>query len=434
MSELLKDREHKKEKIKDILKKLSQGYNVTELKKEFKDLLKSVSPVEIPLIEQELLREGVSADEIASMCDLHVELFRESVSKKFKIDVPMGHPLYTLYAENDQIMKDAELLNLYAKTIEKSAEDYESLLDLAKQLPLIGLTHYTREEMLCFPYLERRGITAVPSTLWRKHDEVRAKIKLLLRDLDSKQKGQNVPMEKIVERINDLSKALVDMVFRENNILYPTLKTLLSEGEWSAINEEEKIFGYYKITQSKKWKPVEKPVYPYQVEKRVTEEEVSKLPGEVKSLMLKKEARVDEQEIVRKEDTRLDTGYLLPEEINSIFKTLPMGISFIDKNDRVRFFSGGKRTFSRPETVIGRPVQFCHPPKSIGIVNKILKAFKNGEREKADFWINLGDSLIYIQYLPVRNQKGEYLGTLEVEQDVTNLKKLKGEKRILDWK
>jgi len=434
MSELLDNKEYKKNRIKEILKKLSHGEDVAELKKEFKDLLNSISPLEIPLIEQELLKEGVSADEMARMCDLHVELFRESVSKKFNVDVPPGHPLHTLYAENDQIIKDAELLGLYAKTIEKSNKDFRSLLNLAKQLPLIGLTHYTREEMLCFPYLERRGITAVPSTLWRKHDEIRAKIKLLIKDLDNKQKNQNISMGKIIERINDLSRAIADMAFRENNILYPTLKTLLSEGEWVAINEEEKIFGYYKIHPSKKWKSTEKPVYPYQINREITKEEASELPDEIKSLIVKKENELDKQRVIRKGDIRLDKGYLLPEEINSIFKTLPFGISFIDEDDRVRFFSGGKRTFSRTESIIGRSVQFCHPPKSVGVVNKILKAFKEGRREQADFWINIGDSLIYIQYIPVRNENGEYLETLEVEQNVTEIRKLKGEKRILDWR
>lgn len=274
----------------------------------------------------------------------------------------------------------------------------------------------------------------MPSTLWRKHDEVRARIKLLLRGLSKAVEDWSGFREKVVERVNDVSASLVDMVFRENNILYPTLKTLLSEGEWAAILEEEKVFGYYKIKPFSVWKPKVEPVYPYEVEGRLTEEEVSRLPDALKSLLSEEEVKGDKNKVVRKGDIRLDKGFLSPEEINSIFKTLPLGVSFIDKEDRVRFFSGGKRSFGRTESVIGREVRFCHPPKSVGVVNKILKAFREGKREKADFWINLGDSLIYIQYLPVRNEKGEYLGTLEVEQDVTELKKLEGEKRILDWK
>ncbi len=430
MSELLGDKKYKKDKIKDILRELQKGKDVKKLKEEFKDILHSISPLEIPIIEQELLREGVSAEEIANMCDLHVELFRETVAKKFNIDVPSGHPLHTLYDENEQIMKDAELLNLYARSTEKFDREFDSIKKLVGQLSRIGATHYNREEMLCFPYLERRGITAVPSTLWRKHDEIRAKIKLLLRDLDNR---ENISMEKIVERINDVSASIIDMVFRENNILYPTLKTILSEGEWAAIMEEEKIFGYYKTNPSKEWIPREKPVYPYQIDKKLTEEEVSQLPNEIKTMFKSGKTEFDKQKVVRGGDIRLDKGYLLPDEINMIFKTLPFGISFIDKEDRIRFFSG-RRTFIRTESVIGRPVQLCHPPKSVGIVNKILKAFKEGKREIADFWINIGNSLIYIQYIPVRNEKDEYLGTIEIEQDVTNIKKLEGEKRILDWR
>ena len=431
MSELLGDKKYKKNKIKDILRELQKGKDVKKLKEEFKDLLSGISPLEIPLIEQELLREGVSAEEIANMCDLHVELFRETVTKKFDIDTPAGHPLHTLYDENKQIMKDAELLNLYTRTTEEKSIDFDSIEKLARQLPRIGATHYNREEMLLFPYLERRGITAVPTTLWRKHDEIRAKIKLLIRGLDNRGKTST---EKIIERIKDVSAALIDMVFRENNILYPTLKTLLSEGEWAAIKEEEKVFGYYKTKPTVVWETKVNPIRPYQIDKRLTEEEVSSLPDAIKSLITKGETELDKQKVVREGDIRLDKGYLLPNEINSIFKTLPMGVSFIDKEDRVRFFSGGKRTFGRTESVIGRPVQLCHPPKSVGIVNRILKAFKEGKREKADFWINIGDSLIYIQYIPVRNEKEEYLGTLEVEQDVTDIRKLEGEKRILDWR
>ena len=212
------------------------------------------------------------------------------------------------------------------------------------------------------------------------------------------------------------------------------MKTILREGEWVAIKEQEDVFGYYKIKPSASWKSNEKPIQPYQVDKRITEEDIPKLPDEIKKHLTEKNLYIDKYETIRKGDIKLDKGYLLPSEINAIFKTLPFGISFIDKNDRVRFFSGGKRSFSRTESIIGRPVQLCHPPKSVNIVNKILKAFKEGKRDIADFWIKAGDSFIYIQYIPVSNEGGKYIGTLEVEQNITNLKKLEGEKRILDWR
>ncbi len=412
-----------REKLKELLEKLQEGENVEKLKRQFKDLLKSIPPLEIPLIEQELMKEGISAEEIANMCDIHVELFRESLAKEMGHDVPAGHPLHTLYMENDKITKDAELLNLYTGNLE---ENIENLKSLAKQLPMIGITHYTREEMLLFPYLERRGITAVPSTLWRKHDECRAKIKLLLNSIN-----QN-DIKKIEERAREASKALADMVFRENNILYPTAKEILSEGEWAAIKQQDDEIGYYKIKPSGKWEPKAKPLHPYELEGEITPEQMSNLPEEVKAILKKKTLEPDRYKTVREGDIKLDTGYLSPDEVDAIFKTIPGGITFIDKNNRVRFFSGFGRMFKRTTSVLGRPVQFCHPPKSVHMVNKILQEFKEGKRDAAEFWIQVGKKFVYIRYFPVRDNNGEYIGTLEIEQDITEIKNLEGEKRLLD--
>ena len=186
----------------------------------------------------------------------------------------------------------------------------------------------------------------------------------------------------------------------------------------------------YKI-KPKEWKSETKPLHPYEIFEELSEEQLQKLPSEIKMTTMM--AKSDKSKVKRKGDIKLDIGYLLPEEINEIFKTLPFGITFIDKDDRVRFFSG-HRIFRRTESVIGRPVQLCHPPKSVHIVEKILKAFKDGSRNYADFWIKIGDEFVYILYIPVRNGKGEYIGTLEIEQEIGKLRELKGEKKILDWK
>jgi len=418
MSELLS----KKEKLKEILKKLHTGGDVEKLKKEAKELLASISPMEIPLIEQELMQEGISAEEIARMCDLHVELFREAVASSAEAPPP-GHPLHTLYKENEKITKDAEKLMLYSKAMDIK-ENIGRIKEFAKELRNVGFTHYDREETLIFPYIERRGITAMPTTLWRKHDEIRIKLRQLLRFIE---KGL---YERVREKAMEVSQLLIDMAFRENNILYPTLRALLREGEWVAIKQQESIFGFYKV-KPKEWKSNAKPLHPYELVAKITQEQLQKLPEEIKMIM--KNAKVDATKIKRKGDIKMDTGYMLPEEINALFKNMPFEITFIDSEDRVRFFSG-HRIFRRTTSVIGRPVQLCHPPKSVHIVEKILRAFKDGSRSKADFWIKMGDRFIYILYIPVRDVNGEYLGTLEIEQDITELKKLEGEKRILDWK
>lgn len=413
-----------RETIKELLRQLHGGGDVEHIRKEFKEVLKRIPPLEIPLIEQELMKEGISAEEIADMCDVHVELFRESLAGIIKDDVPEGHPLHTLYRENDMIAKDAELLTLYAANL--NDEHLHLLKHLAEQLPMIGSTHYTREEMLLFPYLERRGITAVPSTLWRKHDECRAKIKLLVRAMDSHD------IQKIAARARDASKSLMDMVFRENHILYPTLRELLSEGEWAAIRQQEDDIGYYKVKPSREWQPATQPIHPHELKGEIPPEQISHLPEEIRTILAKKTLQPDIYALVREGDIPLDAGFLSSEEINAIFKTIPGGLTFIDSNDRVRFFSGAGRMFKRTPSVLGRPVQFCHPPKSVHLVNKILQEFREGKRDVAEFWIQVGGRFVYIRYFPVFGKQGEYLGTLEIEQDVTGIRNLEGEKRLLE--
>ncbi|AIF70169.1 diguanylate cyclase [Palaeococcus pacificus DY20341] len=444
MTEILKNREYKKEKMKELLKKIHKGEDIEKLKEEFKDLLRSISPLEIPLIEQELVKEGISAREIAKMCDIHVELFREAVAgseKEEMKDIPSGHPLHTLYEENKEIIKDAEMLNLYASTLvntkdKKMRKEILGVLKgIANQLRAVGFTHYNREEMLIFPYLERRGITAVPTVLWTKHDEARGMIKQLLEILSKENEMEWEEFVKALkEKAAELSNALVDMVFRENNILYPTLKALLSEGEWVAIKGQEEAIGYYKVKPGDEWKPEAKPLHPYEIDTTLTAEQLLSLPKEVQMALRGQKLEGDKTKVKREGDLELETGYLSPKEINAIFKHLPVDVTFIDKDDRVRFFSGGDRIFTRTPSIIGRPVQLCHPPKSVNIVNRILKAFKEGKKDVAEFWIQMGGKFIYIKYVPVRDENGEYLGTLEITQEVSRIKALEGEKRLLDWR
>ncbi|UCD93319.1 MAG: DUF438 domain-containing protein [Methanobacteriota archaeon] len=126
-----------------------------------------------------------------------------------------------------------------------------------------------------------------------------------------------------------------------------------------------------------------------------------------------------------------ETGSLSAEELEGIFNNLPMDITFVDSQDKVRFYSEADRIFVRTKAVIGRTVQQCHPEKSIDKVNEILEGFKAGTMDKAEFWINMNERLIHIRYFPVRNKGGDYLGCLEVTQDITDMKKIEGEKRLL---
>jgi PAS domain S-box-containing protein len=132
---------------------------------------------------------------------------------------------------------------------------------------------------------------------------------------------------------------------------------------------------------------------------------------------------------------QFETGALSKEEVEGVLDSLPVDISFVDKEDRVKYFNkAGKRIFVRTKAVIGRKVQLCHPKKSVHIVNKILESFKTGKESVAEFWIQTKDRLIHIRYFAVRDENGKYLGTMEVTQDITDIRKIEGEKRLLDWK
>jgi len=133
----------------------------------------------------------------------------------------------------------------------------------------------------------------------------------------------------------------------------------------------------------------------------------------------------------KKGEIAFETGNLSQEELETILNRLPVDITFVDKEDTVRYFSQSKeRIFPRTKAVIGRKVQQCHPQKSIHVVNQILDDFRNGRRDVADFWIQLKGRLIYIRYFAIRKNR-EYLGCLEVTQDITDIKKIEGEKRLL---
>jgi len=132
---------------------------------------------------------------------------------------------------------------------------------------------------------------------------------------------------------------------------------------------------------------------------------------------------------------QLETGALSKEEVDAVLNALPVDVTFVDKEDTVRYFNrAGKRTFVRTKGVVGRKVQLCHPQKSIHVVNRILEDFKTGKRDVAEFWVQMRSRLVYIRYFTMRDGEGKYMGTLEVTQDVTDIKKIEGEKRLLDWK
>ena len=181
----------------------------------------------------------------------------------------------------------------------------------------------------------------------------------------------------------------------------------LTEQDWARVKRGEEEVGYAWIRPGTEWKS------PLEVEEKGSP--VS--PGKTSR------TSVD-----------LDTGALTREQINLLLTHLPLDLSFVDANDTVVYYSKSRdRIFPRSPAVIGRKVQNCHPPQSLHVVNRILDAFKAGQKEAAEFWIQIQDKFIQIRYFAVRDTEGRYQGCLEVSQDVTGIRKLEGNKRLLDW-
>ncbi|MEM3986366.1 MAG: DUF438 domain-containing protein [Candidatus Methanomethylicia archaeon] len=412
---------NKKEVIKEILKELHRGVSIDVLKEKFSDVLKSISPMEIPLIEQELVKEGIPIQEILKLCDLHVALFRDFLVSRELSNIPKGHPLELLLKENEYLLKGAEALNIYAMALTKAVGDderkslYSSIRDVLNDLRKIRI-HYRKIQMLIFPYLERRGITAVPRVLWGREDEVIVKMRSLFRLMDS------MDYQEISKRAIELANAISEIIFRENRILFPAVWSLFSEGEWAAFMNEANRIGWI-VKSDVEYISREKPIMPYEIKGVITEEQLNKLPQEMKIMALSGGVRPDEYELIRNGDLDLDTGFLNINEIKNIFPSLPLELTFADVDDRVRFFVESRlhKGFVRTKTILSRRVEYCHPPRLEAFIRKVLDELKSGVKDHEVFWTKMGDRILRVIVIAVKDVDGRYLGALEIVEDLTEV-------------
>ncbi|MEM4830049.1 MAG: DUF438 domain-containing protein [Zestosphaera sp.] len=417
--------ERKIELVKSLLKKLHEGVKPEELSREFSEVLKQVSPFEVVLIEQQLIKEGFRVDDILKLCDLHVQLFREYLISRELRGVPEGHPLDLLLRENELILKWSELLGVYAgATLKTTGEDLVRILNqlagVVENLRNLRL-HYRKIQMLVFPYLEKRGIIAVPRVLWGREDQVLQKVREL-KKLVEEARVKSELVSEVASKALELSREVSELVFRENKILFPAVWVLLTEGEWAAIGEISEEMGYL-VPVTKEWKPSARPVMPYEIVPEVTKEQVDALPPEFRELALKK-LEADTYDVRVGSDIELSTGFLSKKELEGILKSLPLELTYADMNDRVKFFTESKlsRGFVRTKTILGRRLLYCHPPRLEGMVRVNVERLKKGE-EYREYWTKQGDRIIRVLVVAVRSESGEYLGTLEIVEDLTEVVK-----------
>lgn len=400
--------EKKKQALKDLIRQLHSGVSPEEAKRKFKELLKDVTPLEISEIEQELVEEGMPRDEIRRLCDVHIAVFRDQLEKQ-RLNVPLSHPVNILMEEHKILLKISQKLESVARNSrdikEKFSEDEKSVLNHIAQDLKDSEKHYLREENVLFPIMEKHGITEPPTVMWSEHNKIREKEKTLLQILENL-KGPDIKQvkERILETACSMNELLADHFYKENNILFPTALRVVSIDEWKQIRKDFDEIGYCCFT-----------------------------PEELTADIETNEAKA-KMEAAPEGTWQFETGSMTKEEAEAVLDSLPVDLSFVDKTDAVKYFNKPeKRFFVRTKSVIGRKVHRCHPEKSIHRVKEIVEAFKSGKKNIAEFWINLKDRLIFIRYFAVRGKKGEYLGTLEVTQDITDIKKIKGERRLLDW-
>lgn len=402
MSELINNREHRKKIVKDVIRKLHEGATVDEVKAQFAEVLKGVSATEITVIEGELVKEGLPVEEIQRLCNVHAEVFKGTIDEIHHPEQVPGHPVYTMKEENRAIEKYIEESvnpNLEKFREDDSKENINALIGDVNLLWDID-KHYSRKENLIFPYLEKYNITAPPKVMWGVDDEIRAMIRELKIMLSDYKGNKDEVYDKFKKTIHEIK----EMIFKEENILFPMALDTLSEDEWISIYNDSDEIGYALIEPKVEWEA-----------RRAEAFKKLKTEGEV-----------------RDDHIKFDTGFFTHDELESMLNTIPGDITFVDKDDTVKYFSQGEeRIFTRTKAVIGRKVQNCHPPASVHVVEKIVNDFKSGKKDHEDFWIKMGDKIVLIRYFAVRNKNGEYLGTLEFTQDIAPMKALEGEKRLL---
>ena len=402
----MENKAERQEMLKEIIKELHAGKNVDEVKAKFEEAVGDVTVVEISQLEQALMQEeGIPVAEVQRLCSVHAAIFKGSIEEIHRSEKPEdepGHPIHTWKMENKEVdMLVNFKVQLHTERFEKEDSD-ENRFKLLEDLNLLWDLdkHYSRKENLLFPYLEKYGIDGPTKVMWGVDDAIRLAIKEAKVKLTDYQGNK----EEVVAVLNQVIKEVTEMIFKEENILFPMALQTLTEDEWVKIAAESEEIGFCLTAPQGVWKPVR-----------------HALPLEETAETAASEGYI-----------RFETGMVSLKQLETLLNHLPVDITFIDENDVVRYFSHGKeRIFARTKAVIGRTVQNCHPPQSVHTVEKLLQDFKSGEKDAEDFWIQMKDKFIYIRYFAVRDEKGTYMGTLEFTQNVAGIRALEGQKRIL---
>lgn len=398
MKELDKERQ---KAIFKILNFIQDGGELEEAKKMFQAAFDQVDVAEITAAERELIAQGLDPRKIQYLCNVHADVFKGNIKenkKNSEFEKP-GHPVHTFKLENivlKSLVNDALLPDL-AKWEKGDKGALSKLRQELKDLAKIHY-HYARKETSMFPIMTKYGITAPPKVMWGVDDKIRKLIgqaNLLVNQKD-------IDQVEVSKAIKETAHEVLEMIFKEEEIMLPMIDEVASEEDWGNVKNEEEQIGYTLIQKPMNWKPKEK-----------TKNDGPLSVDKLSSLAL-----------------NFAEGSLNLEQLSAILDLVPFALTFINENDKVAYFGGGANIFPHSKNAIGNSVYSCHLPESIPRVKKIFDDFHQGKKDKYEFWFeprHMGRYL-YLQYFAVRKDN-KYLGCLEVAQDVTDIRSWKNEKR-----
>jgi hypothetical protein len=409
MSELIDNSTGRKAKLKKLILKLHSGSTEESVRNELLETLSQIPYGEVVEVEQELISEGLPESEVLKLCDAHSAVLEGKIDLSGSKRIPEGHPVDVMKKENSELKKVTSQISqvLMAIDFDKSVDLKENVLKLHTLYNSLWDVdkHYQRKEYLLFPFLEKQGITGPPKVMWGKHDEIRELIKGSIEIL----RTENISREDLMASseivLMPAIKGVNEMIPKEEEILFPMALDKLTEKDWYEISRQSLEIGYCLYDPGKEWKP--------DWAGETTLSGSQSVGGHI----------------------QLPSGNFSVEELLAILNTLPVDITFVDKDDKVKYFSqSAERIFQRSRAILNRDVRHCHPPASAHIVDKIVEDFRSGKQNRAPFWINMGGKMIHIEYFALRDEAGRYLGTLEVSHNVSVYRELEGEQRILSYK
>ncbi|MCF6183111.1 MAG: PAS domain-containing protein [Bacteroidales bacterium] len=404
MSEFINNISLRRDKLYDFSVGIFNGGKRKEFIEKYQDVLDNLTPADVYNIVHRLVEEDFSVYQVKQQVGKILNIFFEPLKNYPKRNPEKNTFLYYLEEENRELkirlQKIKDLLKFVNKEKNISKENQEKLLSLFRNIKEFE-KHYFKKENILFPYLEKSNDNnSCLKVMWAFHDDYRNDLKAIMLLLE-----KNKPeLDDLNEVTGHFFFAVVPVIFREEYILHPVALDVLGKNDFDQMSAESFEIGFAFI------KTPPEPDFSKNIKQQKKYSSLGNL------------------------FVNLETGELLPEQIVLLLNNLPVDITFVDENDTVKFFSNPKhRFFMRSKAIIGRTVQNCHPHESVHIVEEILQSFKNKEKDKARFWIQMKNSFILIDYYALYDKKGNYKGTIEVSQDITEIRKLSGEQRLLDW-